>query len=180
MNFHEAKSKVWTYKIIGVLIALPAITSTIISMLKMLYFRLEDGTAMGSAIARPFKQLVSLIYENTQALVLFWQHSPTPILNDLMSRQNAYFLAVYLLFFVGLAFYSSGGRLNRRLRKINQKIEDQLIAESIREGGGRNRQQIEESIEVPPSTIFSQFHQLYLAPIVVAVVGGVFLKLAGV
>ncbi len=117
MNFHEAKSKVWTYKIIGVLIALPAITSTIISMLKMLYFRLEDGTAMGAAIARPFKQLVSLVYENTQALVLFWQHSPTPILNDLMSRQNAYFLAVYLLFFVGLAFYSSGGRLNRRLRK---------------------------------------------------------------
>ena len=179
MNFHEAKSKIWTYKIIGVLIALPAITSTTISMLKMLYFRLEDSTAMGSAIARPFKQLVSLAYENTQVLALFWQHSPTPILNELMSRQNVYFLAIYLLFFVGLAFFSSGGRLNRRLKKINQKIEDQLIAESIRGGGGRNRHQIEESIEVPSSTVFSQFHQLYLAPIVVAVIAGVFIKVAG-
>lgn len=179
MNFHEAKSKVWTYKIIGVLIALPAIISTIISMLKMLYFRLEDGTAMGAAIARPFKQLVSVVYENTQALALFWQRSPTPTLDELMSRQNFYFLVFYILVFVGLAFFTSGGKLNRRLRKINQKIEDQLIAESIKGDGGRNRQQIEESIDVQPSTIFSQFHQLYLAPIVVAVVGGIFMKVAG-
>ncbi|MBE0458081.1 YniB family protein (plasmid) [Pseudoalteromonas sp. KG3] len=179
MNFHEAKSKVWSYKIIGFVIALPAITSTVISMLKMLYFRLEDGTAMGATIARPFKQLVSVVYENTQALTLFWQYSPTPSLDELLSRQNVYFLSIYVLVFVGLAFFTSGGKLNRRLRKINQKIEDQLIAESIRGDIGRNRQQIEESIEVPPSTIFSQFHQLYLAPIFVAVVGGVFLKLAG-
>lgn len=179
MNFHEAKSKVWTYKVIGVLIALPAITSTIISMLKMLYFRLENGTAMGAAIARPFKQLVHVVYENTQALTLFWQRSPTPTLDELLSKQNFYFLAVYFLVFVGLAFFTSGGKLNRRLRMINQKIEDQLIAESIRGDGCRNRQQIEESIEVPSSTIFSQFHQLYLAPIVVAVVGGVFMKVAG-
>ena len=175
MNFHEAKSKVWTYKIIGVLIALPAITSTIISMLKMLYFRLEDGTA----IARPFKQLVSVVYENTQALAFFWQRSPTPILDELMSRQNVYFLVFYILVFVGLAFFTSGGNLNRRLRKINQKIEDQLIAESLKGDGGRNRQQIEDSIDVQPSTIFSQFHQLYLAPIVVAVVGGILMKIAG-
>lgn len=176
MNFHEAKSKVWTYKVIGVLIALPAITSTIISMLKMLYFRLGDGTAIGAAIARPFKQLVSVVYENTQALALFWQRSPTPTLDELMSRQNVYFLVFYILVFVGLAFFTSGGKLNRRLRKKNQKIEDQLIAESIKGDGGRNRQQIEESIDVQPSTIFSQFHQLYLAPIVVAVVGGLFMK----
>lgn len=179
MNFHEAKSKVWTYKIIGVLIALPAITSTIISMLKMLYFRLEDGTAMGSAIARPFKQLVSVVYENTQALALFWQNSPTPSLGELLSRQNVYFLSIYVLFFVGLAFYTSGGKLNRRLKAINQKIEDQLIAESIRGDGGRSRQQIEESIDVPSSTIFSQFHQLYIAPVIVAVIGGVCLKVIG-
>ena len=179
MNFHEAKSKVWTYKIIGVLIALLAITSTIISMLKMLYFRLEDGTAMGAAIARPFKQLVSVVYENTQALALFWQRSPTPTLDELMSRQNVYFLSIYFLIFVGLAFYASGGKLNRRLRKINQKIEDQLIAESIKGEGGRNRQQIEESVDIQSSTIFSQIHQLYIAPIVVAVVGGIFMKVAG-
>ncbi|KPV96771.1 hypothetical protein AN214_01232 [Pseudoalteromonas sp. P1-9] len=180
MNFHEAKSKVWTYKIIGVLIALPAITSTIISMLKMLYFRLEGSTAMGAAIARPFKQLVSGVYENTQALNLFWQYSPIPTLDELLSRQNVYFLSIYVLLFVGLAFFTSGGKLNRRLRKINQKIEDQLIAESIKGGFGRNRQQIEESIDVPSSTIFSQFHQLYVAPIVVAIIGGILLKVAGV
>jgi len=96
-----------------------------------------------------------------------------------MSWQNVYFLSIYFLIFVGLAFYASGGKLNRRLRKINQKIEDQLIAESIKGEGGRNRQQIEESVDIQSSTIFSQIHQLYIAPIVVAVVGGIFMKVAG-
>ena len=112
MNFHEAKSKVWTYKIIGIFIALPAITSTVISILKMLYFRLEDGTAIGAAIARPFKQLVQVVYENTQALILFWQRSPTPTLDELLSKQNFYFLTFYILVFVGLAFFTSGGKPN--------------------------------------------------------------------
>ncbi|MFB2649401.1 YniB family protein [Shewanella mangrovisoli] len=180
VNFHEAKSKALFKKIVGVVIALPAIISTAISVLKMLYFRLDDGTKFGSAIAKPFKQLVQLIYENTHILNLFWQHSPTPDLADFLNRQNLYFFAVYVLFFVGLAYFSSGGQLSRRLRKISQKIEDQLIEESIKGSASKNRQQIEESIEVPSSTIFSQLHQLYFAPVITAVVGAIILKLMGV
>ncbi len=180
MNFQEAKSKALFKKIVGVVIASPAIISTAISVLKMLYFRLDDGTAFGGAIARPFKQLVQFIYENTHLLNLFWQHSPTPDLADLPHRQNLYFFAVYVLIFVGLAYFASGRKLSRRLRKISQKIEDQLIEESIKGAGGQNRQQIEESIEVPSSTIFSQLHQLYLAPVITAVAGAIILKLLGV
>ncbi|GGZ03992.1 MULTISPECIES: YniB family protein [Shewanella] len=180
MNFHEAKSKALFKKIVGVVMALPAIISTVISVLKMLYFRLDDGTAFGGAIAMPFKQLVQLIYENTHILNIFWQHSPTPDLADLTNIQNLYFFAVYVLFFVGLAYFASGGKLSHRLKKISQKIEDQLIEESIKVAGGRNRQQIEESIEVSSSTIFSQLHQLYVAPVVTAVVGAVILKVMGI
>ncbi|WP_440053836.1 YniB family protein [Pseudoalteromonas sp. T1lg65] len=180
MNFHEAKSKAMFKKITGIIIAFPAIISTAISVLKMLYFRLDDGTAFGGAIAKPFKQLVQFIYENTDILNLFWQHSPTPDLTDLPNKQNLYFFAVYILFFVGLAYFSSGAQLSRRLRKMRQKIEDQLIEESIKGTVRKNRQQIEESIEVPSSTIFSQFHQLYVAPFVTAVAGAIILKLVGV
>jgi hypothetical protein len=177
MNYQEAKSKVRSYTIIGITIALPSTISTIISMLKMLFFRLDDGTTIGTIIAEPIKYLVLLINENTQALDFFWQQSPTPVLHTLINKQNLFFIAINILLFIGLAIFSAGRKLNRRLNKINQNIEEQLISESIKGCGGRNRRQLEEHIEISSSTIFPQFHQLYLAPVVVAVVSGVFLKL---
>ena len=179
MNFKEARKKVVTKRIIGAAIAVPTIISTAVSFLKMLYFRLDDGSQMGSAIARPFKQLVYWVYENTQFLGVFWRQSPTPNQMELSDPQNIYFMAIYILFFIGLAFIASGNKLSRRLFKINQKIEDQLIEESIKGSGGRSRLQIEESTQVPSSTIFSQLHQLYIAPVVTAVAGAIIIKLVG-
>lgn len=176
MNFKEAQKKVVSKRVIGALIAVPAITSTAVSFLKMLYFRLDDGSQLGSAIARPFKQLVYLIYENTQFLGVFWKHSPTPDQINLSDSQNIYFLAIYILFFVGLAFIASGNKLSRRLYEINQKIEEQLIEESIKGSEGRSRMQIEDSTQAPTSTIFSQLHQLYIAPIVTAVVVAIIIE----
>lgn len=179
MNFKEAQRKAVSKKVIGVAIALPSIISTVVSLLKMLYFRLDDGTQMGSFIARPFKQFVSWAYENTQFLNIFWQHSPTPNQTNFPDTQNIYFIAIYILFFVGLAFVASGIKLSVRLAKINQKIEDQLIEESIKGTTGRSRTEIEESTDIPSSTIFSQLHQLYIAPVVTAVIGAVIIKLVG-
>jgi len=179
VNFKEAQKKVVEKRVIGAVISVPTIISTAVSFLKMLYFRLDDGTQIGSAIARPFKQLVYWIYENTQFLGVFWQHSPTPNQINLSDSQNLYFLVIYILFFVGLAFAASGNKLSRRLYKINQKIENQLIEESIKGSGRRSRSQIEESTQVPSSTIFSQLHQLYIAPIITAVVGAIIIKIVG-
>lgn len=179
MNFKEAQKKVVAKRVIGAVVFVPAIISTVVSFLKMLYFRLDDGTQVGSAIARPFKQLVYGIYENTQFLGMFWQHSPIPNQMKFSDSQNLYFLGIYILVFVGLAFFSSGKKLSRRLYKINQKIEDQLIEESIKGSVGRSRSQIEESTQVPSSTIFSQLHQLYVAPVITAVVGAVIIKIVG-
>ncbi len=43
----------------------------------------------------------------------------------------------------------------------------------------RSRKEIEDSVEIPNTSIFTQFQQLYIAPIVTAVVAGILLKLAG-
>lgn len=180
MNFKEAKSKAFNKKLLGAAIAVPSIISTVISFLKMAYFRLDDGSQLGGMIARPFKQLVSWIYENTQFLKLFWSNSPTPNHMDLPESDNVYFIIIYMLVFVGFAFYASGKKLSVRLAKINEKIENQLIEESIKGSAARSREEIERITEIPSSSIFKQLHQLYLAPVVTAVVGALLIKLLGV
>ncbi|MBE4372811.1 yfeABCD locus regulator, partial [Vibrio parahaemolyticus] len=78
MNFYEAKRKSLFYRIVGFAIVVPCVVSTIISFLKMIYFRLDDGPRLGSAFAAPFKNLVAFIYQNTEFLMIFWKNSPTP------------------------------------------------------------------------------------------------------
>lgn len=179
MNFKEAKSRAFNKKLLGLAIVVPAIVSTIISSFKMIYFRLDDGSQLGGVIARPFKQLISLVYENTQLLNLFWRNSPIPNHMDFSEPDNVYFITIYMLFFVGLAFYASGKKLSIRLTKINEKIENQIIEESIKGSAARSREEIEGSTEIPSSSIFKQLHQLYVAPIVTAVVGALLIKLLG-
>ena len=181
MNLKQAKQKVVTTRVVGVAISVPALVSTVISLLKMIYLRIDDGTQLGSTIARPIQALVSLVYENTERFLgWFWEHSPTPDPMHLTKLENGYFLAIYLLIFLGMALFSSGNKLARRLNDINQKVEDQTIMESIRGSEARTREQIENEVEIPPSSIFSQFHQLYLAPIVVGIIIALSLKFLGI
>lgn len=180
MNYKVAKRKVIIKNMIGLAVAVPAIVSTAISFLKILYYRIDDGSQIGGVFSRPFKQFVAWIYENTRFLNLFWEHSPTPDQMHLSDPNNFYFLVIYMLFFVGLAFLASGKKLRVRLTKINQKIENQLIEESIKGDSARTREQIEQSTEIPSYSIFRQLHQLYLAPIVTAVIGAIIVKVVGV
>lgn len=146
----------------------------------MFYYRLDDGSRFGEAISRPFKNLVVLVYDNTNFLNVFWRYSPIPDQMNIKEPQNLYFLLIYLMTFLGFAFFSSGKKLARRISAINAKIENQIIEESIKGNRARTRQQIEQETVISTNSIFSQFHQLYLAPVVTAVIGAVLAKLLGV
>ena len=148
-------------------------------MLKMIYFRLDNGSQLGGMIARPFQNLVSFIYEHTQFLNIFWKISPTPNHLQLSEIGNIYFIGIYLMVFVGAAFYSAGVKLSRRLDGIKEKIENQVLEESIKGEKARSREEIENSTEIPTSSVFSQIHQLYLAPVITGIIGAVLLKILG-
>lgn len=176
LNFYQAQKKARSKKMIGILIVVPTVISTIISILKMLYFRMDNGSKIGGAIAGAFKNLVSPIYENTQFLNFFWTYSPTPDQMHLGNPNNIYFIIIYMAFFVGIAFLASGKKLTIRLIKISEKIENQIIEASIRGKSHRTREQIEQLTDIPSPSIFSQFHQLYFAPVVTAVIGAILIK----
>ncbi|MBN3068238.1 yfeABCD locus regulator [Pectobacterium brasiliense] len=179
MNFKNARKKSIEKRILGIVIIVPAVISTVVSFLKMLYFRLDDGTQLGGIISRPFKDIVGWIYQNTQYFSFFWKKSPIPNHMVLSEPNNINFIVIYLLIFIGFAFYGAGAKLSSRLAEINVKIENQLIEESIKGIGKRSREEIERTTEIPSNSIFSQFHQLYLAPVVTAVIGAVIIKIVG-
>lgn len=180
MNYQQALKKSRLKRIIGFVIFLIGIVSSIISILKMLYFNFDDGTIIGGALSKIFKNLISLIYQNTQFLNIFWQNCPSPNLNQLNTQDNIYFLLLYGLIFIGLALYSSGKKLAIRLNDINIIIENQLIKESIMNNQAvKRRDEIQNEISIKDSSIFSQLNQLYLAPLITSIVGGILLKLLG-
>lgn len=171
MNYREAKRKSTVRRLIGIAISIPALISTMVSFLKYLYFGLSDGTQFGEALARPFKTLVYSVYENTQNIFgVFWNFSPTLDLRNFESSENLVVLCVYFLIFVGSATFLSGKKLALRVRKIKEKIENQVIEESIKGEIARTRDQIEKDVKIPENSVFSQVHTLYIAPIVVGVI----------
>jgi len=162
---------------VGFVVGILALISLAVSMLKFLYFRIDDGSRFGSAIAKPFKDAVSWIADNTQFLNFFWEHSPVPNHLNISEPENIYFLLTYGVLFIGLALKASGDKMSGRLAKIREQIEDQLMKESINGERTRSRQEIEDSIEVPNSNLFTQFQQLYIAPTITAVIAGIIIKL---
>ncbi|HIF9374883.1 TPA: YniB family protein [Photobacterium damselae] len=179
MNFHEAKRKSILYRIVGFAIVVPCVVSTVISFLKMIYFRLDYGSQLGSAFAAPFKNLVAFIYQNTEFLMIFWKNSPTPNHMHLAEPDNIPFIIIYLTIFVGLTFLGLGKQLSVRLRKIKKKIEDQIIEESVKGNVARTHSEIAETVYIPNSRMFSNIHKLYVAPIIVTVLGAILVKVLG-
>lgn len=175
MNFNDAKRKVIIKFVCGFVISLLSAISTIISILKMFYFRLDDGTSLGYAISAPFKNITIFVHEKTPFLKLFWQHSPIVNPFDFLEKQSILFFIVYILFFIGWFLISSAFRLRNRLKVIEQQIEDQLVKESI-EGTNRTRQQIENSVS---HSLSGKVHDLYIAPLIVAILGAIVIKLFG-
>lgn len=144
----------------------------------MLYFRLSDGTVLGNAIAAPFQKLVAEIFTHThQYLGFFWKKSPIPDLIQPFQAENLLFLIIYLLICIGLLLYSKGNNLAAQLKVINQEIEKQLIRESLHGQIIRNRKQIEEELNISSSqNFFSQWHQLYLAPLIVTIIAEIIIE----
>ncbi|ABE56557.1 putative yfeABCD locus regulator [Shewanella denitrificans OS217] len=176
MNFQEARKKSLIYRLVGALIVIPSVISTIISFLKMIYFRLDDGTEFGSILTQPFKKMVEIIHQHTDFLIIFWNKSPVPNHMNISEPQNIPFILIYLTIFFGITFWGAGSSLSLRLRKIRKKIEDQVIEESIKGVAARTHAEIRKSIVIPSNGMFSEAHKLYLAPIVVTVIGAVLVK----
>ncbi|ELV7510467.1 hypothetical protein QMU95_003913 [Aeromonas veronii] len=174
------KKKAFIEIMIGIFIFVPSCMSTIISFLKMFYFRLSDGSRFGDAIAAPFKSIVSYIYTNTTPwLDFFWNNSPTPDPHAISSSESISTFVIYGVIFIGMAFISSGKKKVIKILKINEAIDEQMLKESLEGRRQRPRSEIERTVDIPSEKFFTQFHTLYIAPIVTGIIIAILTKFVG-
>jgi hypothetical protein len=177
LSYLEAKRKAQTLQVTGLLAAAPLLVTCIVSVLLMIYHRLDTGSQFSAAIAKPFKQLVFNAYDKTRFLELFWAHSPIPNPMQLSDVQNLYFGIVYICLLAALSMVGAGSQIKRKLRKVDQQIEEQLILESIRGERTRSVHEVRSSIPLAQEGWWKALHSYYVAPIIGAVIAGLILRM---
>ncbi|SDH57529.1 YniB-like protein [Pseudomonas flavescens] len=177
MNYRQARQKALSRVTIGLLISLAALAGTMVSLMKMIYFRLDSGSALSGILTGPFQNLISFLYYQPWFPKWLWKIAPAPDPLYLGAPENVKFAAIYLGVFVGAAILSSGRKSQIRLATINEEIEHEVLRQSLRgESAQRSRAEMEERAVIPKQSIFGQVHQLYIAPIVVGILVALVLR----
>jgi hypothetical protein len=176
MTYQQAGRIAVLKRVLGWVVFIPSVVSTIISVLKFMYDHSEKQAGINAVMLDFAHVIIEMMRFNTPFLNIFWFNSPTP---DFHQHLNIVFWLIFALIFVGLALQASGARMSRQTRFLREGVEDQLILEKAKGSEGLSREQIEARIVVPHNTIFLQIFPLYVLPVILIVGGYFFFSLLG-
>ena len=165
MNLYKEKNKAHCKIIIGFLGGLICLILLAMSYLKMIYFLPNIDI-----LSRPIKNLIHFIYSKTLFLDPLWRLSPIPNMNDLFSKESISATAIAIAFVLFMMLRNSGVLRLKKLKDIEQEIDNQLIKESIKGELSKNKEEIEKNIKMPKQSFLSSFHSLYIAPLVIGII----------
>ncbi|HBC81535.1 MAG TPA: hypothetical protein DC012_06145, partial [Escherichia sp.] len=109
-------------RVLGWVIFIPAVVSTLISVFKFMYDHSEKQPGINAVMLDFAHVMIEMMRFNTPFLNVFWYNSPTP---DFHHQLNIGFWVIYALIFVGLALQASGARMSRQTRFLREGVEDQ-------------------------------------------------------
>lgn len=176
MTYQQAGRIAILKRVLGWVIFIPTVISTVISVLKFMYDHSEKQPGINAVMLDFAHVMIEMMRFNTPFLNLFWYNSPTP---DFHQSLNIVFWLIYVLIFVGLALQASGARMSRQARFLREGVENQMILEQAKGSEGLSREQIEARIVVPHHTILLQIFPLYVLPVIVIIAGYFFFSLLG-
>lgn len=176
MTYQQAGRIAFIKRVAGWVIFIPALISTLISMLKFIYQHSEKRPGINAVIMDFAHVMIDMMRFNTPFLNFFWSNSPQP---DFQQQTNVLFWVIYALIFVGLALQASGARMSRQAKSLREGAEDQLILEQAKGPEGLTKAQLDAKIVVPGHTILLQIFPLYVLPIILIVAGYFFFELLG-
>lgn len=154
MTYQQAGRIAIIKRIVGWIIFIPAVLSTFISVLKLMYERSEKQPGIDAVMMDFAHLMIDVTRFNTTFLNVFWQYSPKP---DFGHALNLIFWGVFALIFGGLALQASGARMCRQARFLRESVEDLFILEKAKGPEGMTRPQLEAKIQVPHHSIFFSF-----------------------
>ena len=152
MNHRQARHEARIRLTLGIGLALASLSCTLLTLLKWLIQR------------QPTLAWVRPLTEPAQVLEGAWKWTPTLNTQEWLSGANLMFLVLYWGFFLGLAFIASGRKLGERAASRQHPGP----------AGAASESPAEPPIRRP--SIFTQVHQLYVAPIVTSLIAGLLLK----
>ncbi len=176
MTYQQAGRIAVLKRILGWVIFIPAVISTLISVFKFMFEHSEKQPGIDAVLLDFAHVMIEMIRFNTPFLNFFWYNSPQP---DFHHSLNIGFWIIFALVFVGLALQSSGARMSRQAKFVREGVQDQLILEKAKGPEGLSREKLEAKIVVPHHTLFLQIFELYVLPVIVIVAGYFFFKLLG-
>lgn len=176
MTYQQAGRIAVLKRVAGWVIFIPAVISTLISILKFMYAHSEKQAGINAVMLDFAHVMIEMMRFNTPFLNFFWYNSPQP---DFHQQTNVLFWVIYVLIFVGLALQTSGARMSRQAKFLREGVQDQLILEQAKGPEGLTKEQIDAKIVVPRHTIFLQIFPLYILPVIIIVIGYFFFSLLG-
>ncbi|NIY49164.1 YniB family protein [Cedecea colo] len=176
MTYQQAGRIAVLKRVVGWVIFIPAVISTLISILKFMYQHSEKQPGINAVMLDFSHVMIEMMRFNTPFLNFFWYNSPQP---DFHQQPNVLFWVIYALIFVGLALQASGARMSRQAKFLREGVEDQLILEQAKGPEGLTKAQLDGKIVVPRHTILLQIFPLYILPVVVIIAGYFFFSLLG-
>jgi YniB-like protein len=181
MTYASAKQKILLKWLFGLPIAVIASVSSVVSVLKFLYFGLDKTGQAPNFLALPIKRLVYSIYENTNkfGLDFFWTYSPIPGTKILFSEENFKFILIYLLIFMGMWLINSAKSLTARIAAIDLAAENERLRISATGKTAPKKPKTNQNLLPQGSEEPSKWHVLYIAPILSAIFAAIITKLAG-
>ncbi|TCV99714.1 YniB family protein [Biostraticola tofi] len=179
MTYQQAGRLAVIKRLAGWIIFIPALLSTLISLLKFIYQYSVPDKGINAVMADFFHVIIDMLRFNTSFLNVFWYNSPEPDFKTSLFAGNMAFWLIFMLMFIGLALQSSGARMSRQVRHIREGVEDHMILEQAKGSNGQSRAEIENKIVMPRHTILLQIFPLYILPIIIAVIGYFAFKLLG-
>jgi len=180
MNYYDARRKSRILMLFGSIAIISGGLVCFVAILKLFYYRIDTGSELSRAIAAPLKDIVVELVYFIRLPDQLWGLAPTPNPSIVLTVENYIFVSYYIILIVGLVAFGAGLRLKRRLDRIDQEIDDQLIKDSIEGKCKRSKSDIQKSLEVARFSILSGLHKYYFAPLIALVVGTVLLKWVGV
>ncbi len=176
MTYQQAGRIAILKRVAGWIIFIPALLSTVISVLKFMYQHSEKQPGIDAVMMDFAHVMIEMMRFNTPFLNLFWYNSPLP---DFSGQVNVFFWLIFALIFIGLALQDSGARMSRQAKFLREGVQDQLILEQAKGPDGLSKTQLDAKVVVPHHTILLQIFPLYVLPVIVIVVGYFFFKLLG-
>ncbi|BBV04869.1 YniB family protein [Providencia hangzhouensis] len=165
MNYHNANYVAIGKRILGWVVFLLALISTLASLIKLAGMKGLAGEGI-NAVANDFiKLMAEMTRQSTPFLNFFWNNSPVPQVANGFSGSNISFIIIFIFIFVGLALSASGLRMYRQIKFIRESLEDHVIIEKAK-GIDISKEELEAKVTIPRHTIFTQFFLLYFWPIV--------------